>query len=70
MTIDVIRDNDRTPVILFEIPSTTNYSNKDETILLYGHMDKQPPLTDQWTNGLHPYTPILKVKYGQTTSHY
>jgi len=27
---------------------------------MYGHMDKQPPLTDTWAEGLHPYKPIIK----------
>lgn len=27
---------------------------------MYGHMDKQPPLTDAWASGLGPYTPVIK----------
>eukprot|EP01126_Amoeba_proteus_P049490 TRINITY_DN5795_c0_g1_i6.p1 TRINITY_DN5795_c0_g1~~TRINITY_DN5795_c0_g1_i6.p1 ORF type:complete len:384 (+),score=56.03 TRINITY_DN5795_c0_g1_i6:384-1535(+) len=27
---------------------------------MYGHLDKQPPLTDTWAEGLHPYKPVLK----------
>jgi acetylornithine deacetylase/succinyl-diaminopimelate desuccinylase-like protein len=23
-------------------------------------MDKQPPLTEEWSNGLHPYRPIIR----------
>lgn len=30
------------------------------SILLYGHLDKQPPLTDTWAEGLHPYKPVIK----------
>ncbi len=26
----------------------------------YGHMDKQPPMTSAWSDGLHPYTPIVR----------
>jgi hypothetical protein len=26
----------------------------------YGHMDKQPPMTAAWSDGLHPYTPIVR----------
>jgi len=31
-----------------------------DTVLLYGHLDKQPPLTESWDEGLGPYTPVLK----------
>ena len=30
------------------------------TALLYGHIDKQPPLTDKWREGLHPYQPVVE----------
>jgi len=27
---------------------------------MYGHLDKQPPLTKSWNEGLGPYTPVIK----------
>lgn len=27
---------------------------------MYGHIDKQPPLTEGWKEGLHPYKPVIK----------
>ena len=30
------------------------------TVLLYGHIDKQPPLTNLWREGLHPYKPVIE----------
>jgi acetylornithine deacetylase/succinyl-diaminopimelate desuccinylase-like protein len=30
------------------------------TILMYGHLDKQPPLTEEWETGLHPYDPVVR----------
>jgi len=27
---------------------------------MYGHLDKQPPMTDTWEAGLHPYKAVLK----------
>ena len=30
----------------------------DGTVLFYGHMDKQPPMTG-WKEGLHPYKPTI-----------
>lgn len=44
----------RTPLLLIEIPG-----NIDKTVVLYGHMDKQPEMTG-WHDGLHPWKPVLK----------
>lgn len=47
----------RTPLLLLDfIPK-----NSDKTVVIYGHYDKQPPLSeDIWSDGLHPYIPVLK----------
>lgn len=45
---------ERTPVIFMEIPGQT-----DDTVLLYGHLDKQPEMTG-WSEGLSPWTPVLR----------
>jgi acetylornithine deacetylase/succinyl-diaminopimelate desuccinylase-like protein len=52
LTVDVVRLPDRTPVILMEIPGQGN-----ETVLLYGHLDKQPEMTG-WRSGLSPWQPV------------
>jgi acetylornithine deacetylase/succinyl-diaminopimelate desuccinylase-like protein len=44
----------RTPVIFMEIPGQTN-----DTVLLYGHLDKQPEMTG-WNEGLGPWTPVIR----------
>lgn len=54
MTLDIIRLEERTPVILIDIPG-----DNDETILLYGHLDKQPEMTG-WDEDLHPWKPVLR----------
>ena len=54
MKLDVVQIEDRTPVILMEIPG-----NNDDTVLLYGHLDKQPEMTG-WDNGLEPWKPVLR----------
>ncbi len=47
----------RTPVIFMEIPGT---NGTDETILMYGHVDKQPPMLEGgWIEGTGPYTPVI-----------
>ncbi|HEY1879812.1 MAG TPA: M20/M25/M40 family metallo-hydrolase, partial [Caulobacteraceae bacterium] len=53
-TLEVVRIEGRTPVILIECPGET-----DDTVLLYGHLDKQPEMTG-WSEGLGPWTPVLK----------
>lgn len=54
MTLDVVRLEDRTPVIFIDIPGES-----DDTILLYGHLDKQPEMTG-WEPGLSPWQPVLR----------
>ena len=46
----------RTPVLFFEIPATR--AGSTDTVLLYGHLDKQPEF-DGWRTGLGPWTPQL-----------
>src|SRR6201985_1109984 len=54
LKLEVIRLPGRTPVIFFETAATR--SGSDETIVLYGHLDKQPEF-DGWRNDLGPWTP-------------
>jgi acetylornithine deacetylase/succinyl-diaminopimelate desuccinylase-like protein len=39
---------------------TCKSSPSKPTVLIYGHMDKQPPLTEFWREGLHPYNPVIQ----------
>ncbi len=52
--IEVHQEGDRTPVIFLEIDGTG-----DSTVLMYGHLDKQPPMTG-WEPGLGPWTPVVR----------
>ncbi len=54
MQLEVVRLAGRTPVILMEVPGTV-----DDTVLLYGHLDKQPPM-EGWDGDLGPWTPVLR----------
>ncbi len=54
LKLEVVRLPGRTPVIFFEAPATR--SGSKETVLLYGHLDKQPEF-DGWRNDLGPWTP-------------
>jgi acetylornithine deacetylase/succinyl-diaminopimelate desuccinylase-like protein len=57
LKVEVVRlKNDkgveRTPVIYMEIPGTG-----DDTVVLYGHLDKQPEIAG-WREGLSPWEPV------------
>ncbi|HPH66212.1 MAG TPA: hypothetical protein PLF40_10725, partial [Kofleriaceae bacterium] len=39
-TLEVVRVEDRTPVIFIDVPGTGGQAG--DTVLLYGHLDKQP----------------------------
>jgi acetylornithine deacetylase/succinyl-diaminopimelate desuccinylase-like protein len=54
LKLEVVRLPGRTPVIFFEAPATR--SDSRDTILLYGHLDKQPEFSG-WRNDLGPWTP-------------
>ena len=53
LTLEVVRLPGRTPVIFFEIPATK--AGSTDTVLMYGHLDKQPEFTG-WRNDLGPWT--------------
>lgn len=54
MTVEIVRLEGRTPVLLVEVPGAG-----DDTVLLYGHMDKQPEFTG-WREGLGPWDPVIE----------
>jgi acetylornithine deacetylase/succinyl-diaminopimelate desuccinylase-like protein len=54
MNIEVHRLENRTPTILIEVPGDVQ-----ETVLLYGHLDKQPEFTG-WHEELGPWQPVIK----------
>jgi len=53
-TLDVVRLAGRTPLIVIEVPGRTS-----GTILMYGHLDKQPEMKG-WDEGTGPWIPLLK----------
>src|SRR6267378_2638286 len=56
MKLEVVRLPGRTPLLLLEIPATRPDL---ETVLVYGHLDKQPEMTG-WRAGLGPWTPVIE----------
>ncbi len=54
LTLEIVRLEGRTPVLFFEVAATR--SDAQQTVLMYGHLDKQPEFTG-WRNDLGPWTP-------------
>jgi acetylornithine deacetylase/succinyl-diaminopimelate desuccinylase-like protein len=54
LRVEVLRPEGRTPLIYMEIPG-----EGDDTVLLYGHLDKQPEMTG-WEDGLGPWEPVMR----------
>ena len=54
LKLEVVRIDGRTPVIFFEIEGTK--AGAAQTVLMYGHLDKQPEFTG-WRSDLGPWTP-------------
>ncbi len=52
--VEVVAPAGKTPLIFIEVPGTA-----PGTVLLYGHLDKQPESTGWW-DGFGPWTPVLK----------
>jgi acetylornithine deacetylase/succinyl-diaminopimelate desuccinylase-like protein len=56
-TVEVQEIPGRTPVVLVDVPAY-GVSGDGPAVLLYGHLDKQPPLAE-WRTGLGPWEPVL-----------
>jgi len=53
-SLEIVRLPERTPVIVIDVPG-----EGEETVLLYGHLDKQPEMVG-WTDGYGPWIPRLE----------
>ncbi|QDI02880.1 MULTISPECIES: M20 family metallopeptidase [Xanthomonas translucens group] len=58
LQVEVVQLEGRTPLIYLDVPATGAETGAD-TVLLYGHLDKQPEMTG-WDAELGPWTPVLK----------
>ena len=59
LTVEVIELSGRTPMIVMEIPAAGPAGSDADTVLLYGHLDKQPEM-EGWREGLGPWTPVME----------
>ena len=59
--IRYMEEKGRTPFLIIDVKATEGFAG--DTLLMYGHMDKQPPMDDGapgWAEGLGPYTPVIR----------
>ena len=54
--VEIHRLVGRTPTLVVTVDST---AGEGDTVVLYGHLDKQPPLGD-WSEGLAPFVPVRR----------
>ena len=54
LAVEIVRLPGRTPLLYFDVPGTG-----DRTVVLYGHLDKQPEMSG-WRDGFGPWDPLLE----------
>ena len=62
--VEVVQIDGRTPLLLLEVEPFGVEAATAGTVLLYGHLDKQPEMTG-WRDGLGPWTPTVLVEDGR-----
>jgi acetylornithine deacetylase/succinyl-diaminopimelate desuccinylase-like protein len=55
MKLEIVRLGERTPCLFIDIAGT---QPSPDTVLLYGHLDKQPEMTG-WREGFGPWQPVM-----------
>jgi acetylornithine deacetylase/succinyl-diaminopimelate desuccinylase-like protein len=55
--LEVVEIDGRSPLLLVDVPASGG--DGQGTVLLYGHLDKQPAL-GEWSEGLAPWRPVLR----------
>jgi acetylornithine deacetylase/succinyl-diaminopimelate desuccinylase-like protein len=53
MEVEIVRLEGRTPLLVFEVPGEA-----PGTVLMYGHLDKQPEMSG-WRDTFGPWTPVI-----------
>ena len=56
LTVERHQLDGRTPLLVVEVPAFGG-GRADDTVLLYGHLDKQPEMAG-WRDGLGPWEPV------------
>ena len=56
--VEIVQLEGRSPLLVADLPATPGAADAG-TVLLYGHLDKQPPVGG-WSDGLDPWTPVVR----------
>ena len=56
LAVEIVRLPGRTPLLYFDVPGS---NQSDRTVLLYGHLDKQPEMSG-WRDGYGPWDPLFE----------
>ncbi|MFB9611809.1 M20/M25/M40 family metallo-hydrolase [Kutzneria kofuensis] len=56
--LEIVQLPERTPLLLVDVPAMPGHEDAG-TALLYGHLDKQPPVGG-WADGLDAWTPVIR----------
>ena len=62
LTVEVMELPGLSPLVVAEVPAFGGGRadlNNNDTVVLYGHLDKQPEMTG-WRDGLGPWTPVIE----------
>ena len=57
LKVEIVRLPGRTPLLYFDVPASS--SGGSGSVLLYGHLDKQPEMSG-WREGYGPWNPLLE----------
>jgi acetylornithine deacetylase/succinyl-diaminopimelate desuccinylase-like protein len=56
LKVEIVRLPGRTPLLFFDVPAS---NGGDRSVLLYGHLDKQPEMVG-WRDGYGPWDPLYE----------
>ena len=57
MTVDLLFQESLSPLLLIDVAA--HRTDRDDTVLLYGHLDKQPEMTG-WREPFGPWNPVIE----------
>jgi acetylornithine deacetylase/succinyl-diaminopimelate desuccinylase-like protein len=56
--LEILELEGRSPLLVVDVPATSNAAASG-TVILYGHLDKQPSV-GEWSEGLDPWKPVVR----------
>ncbi len=56
--LEILGLEGRSPLLMVDVPATSSAAARG-TVILYGHLDKQPSV-GEWSEGLDPWKPVVR----------